>query len=577
MLLYSFGDGESNMNEINKQVARAKRRLMTGQFFRVLTWSMFAGLLLATIGMLIPKIWHLAILENQRNQEIWTYSWIAGGLILALLVSTVLTWLNRRSTLDVAVEVDRRFNLKERLSSALALTPTDAESNVGQALVEDAVSRAETIDVRDQFQFQPTWRALLPAIPIVLLAILLFVPNAMEKEVAATEPDKVDRKQVELAIKEFKKKVEEKRNELTAKGLDDADKNLTSLEKKVDQLLDDKNSDKKNTLVKLNDIKKQIEDRQKELGGKEELEESLNKLKDVSSGPAKQIADAMSKGDMQEAQKAIKDLVDKLKEGKLNEIEKKQLAKDLEAMAKQLQEIAKKHEQEKQELQDQLKKALENGDLDKAAELQQKLDQKQQQEKQMQKMEKMAENLQKCADCMKPGANGQPKQGQQGQQQPNQNGEQQAQAMKEAAESLEDLAQQLEQMQQDMQEMDALQDLEKIAGECKGCMNGDEPGDDEPKMQDWAKGGGRGHGKRDLEEEETRGFKARVKGKLQQGETVVTGNADGVNITGRSASEARELVQASMSIESDPLENQKLPKAQREHAQQYFESLRKND
>ena len=44
------------MNEINKQVSRAKRRLITGRFFRVLTWSMFAGLLLAAIGMVIPKI-----------------------------------------------------------------------------------------------------------------------------------------------------------------------------------------------------------------------------------------------------------------------------------------------------------------------------------------------------------------------------------------------------------------------------------------------------------------------------------------------------------------------------------------
>ena len=72
-------------------------------------------------------------------------------------------------------------------------------------------------------------------------------------------------------------------------------------------------------------------------------------------------------------------------------------------------------------------------------------------------------------------------------------------------------------------------------------------------------------------------LKSRVKGKLTQGETVVTGNADCVNITGSSVREARELVQSSMPKESDPLENQKFPKAQREHAQQYFESLRKND
>ena len=69
-------------------------------------------------------------------------------------------------------------------------------------------------------------------------------------------------------------------------------------------------------------------------------------------------------------------------------------------------------------------------------------------------------------------------------------------------------------------------------------------------------------------------FKSRVKGKLQRGQTVITGTADGNNISGRSVSEARELIRAEMSKDADPLENQQLPKSQREHARQYFESLR---
>ena len=564
------------MNEINKQVRLAKRRLVLGQFCRVLTWSLFAGLLLAAIGMLIPKIWYLGFLDGQRQFDAWIYSWILGGLSLSLLVSAFLTWSRRESSFQVAVEVDKRFGLKERLSSAISLDEPDAKTSAGKALIEDAVRRAETLDVRDQFQFNPTWRAFLPLIPAAILLVLLFVPNATEKEVGATEPDKMDRKQVELAIKEFQQKVREKREELTAKGLKDADENLKSLEKKFDQLLDDKNKDKKNTLVKLNDIKKQIEDRQKELGNSKDLKENLNKLKDVSSGPGKQLADAMSKGDMPQAQKAIKELADKLREGKLNDIEKKQLAKDLEGLAKELKKMVEQHQAEKKKLEEQIEKALQKGDLTKAAELQQKLEQKQQQDKQIQKMKQMAENLQNCAKCMKPDGNGQPQQGQQGQQQPGPNGDQQA--MKDAAESLEDLAKQMEQMQRDLDEMEALEDLEKIAGDCKeGCMGQGGGDQDEPKWADWSRGKGRGHGKRDLEEEETGGFKARVKSKLMQGETVVTGNADGANITGRTVSEARDLVQASMSKDFDPLENQKLPKAQREHAQQYFESLRKND
>ena len=563
------------MNEINKQVTRARRRLITGKFFNILTWATFVGLLVAVVGMAIPKVWHLEFLQTQDKSDAWVYSWIIGGAVLGFLVAAVMTWVKRDNHLDVAVEVDKRFGLKERLSSALSIDANTAETNAGQALLEDAKNRAETIDVRDQFRFQPTWRALLPLIPIALLIGLMFIPNAEKKAVAA-EPESIAREKIAVAVKELKKKIEEKKEQLVAKGLKDAEKTLNPLQKKLDEILDDKNLDKKDALVKLNDVKKQLKDRRKEVGNSKDLKESLNKLKDAGQGPAKELADAMSKGDMKEATKAIKELAKKLKDGDLNKIEMKKLAKDLEQMAKELKKIAEQHEAAKKKLEDQIKKALEKGDLDKAAKLQEQLDQKKAMDKQKEKMKKMAENLKKCAECMKPGGNGQPKEGQDGQKQPGDNGDQQAQAMKEAGESLEDLAQQIQDMQQALEEMDALQDLENMADEAKQQGMGGGKSDGPPRWQDWGKGEGRGGGKRDLEKEDTGTFRSKVKAKLQQGQTVVTGTADGKNITGRSASETRELIQASVSRESDPLENQKMSRTQREHAQQYFKALRDN-
>ena len=105
-------------------------------------------------------------------------------------------------------------------------------------------------------------------------------------------------------------------------------------------------------------------------------------------------------------------------------------------------------------------------------------------------------------------------------------------------------------------------------------MNG-KKGDD-PKWKKNAKGEGPGAGEREREEEKTGKYKTRVKGKLQKGQTVVTGEAEGNNITGRSTSEVREIVRESLTDEADPLENQVLPKSQREHAKEYFEKLRGN-
>jgi len=138
---------------------------------------------------------------------------------------------------------------------------------------------------------------------------------------------------------------------------------------------------------------------------------------------------------------------------------------------------------------------------------------------------------------MKPGGNGQKQQGEKGGQQPGDSSQQQAQA---AGESLEDLAEAIEGMQQQMEDMEALEDLKDMAEGCKNAMQGGDGKGDKGGRNDWAKGEGPGGGKRALEKEKIGRFKTRDKGNLQKGETVVTGDADGENITGRSVSETRE-------------------------------------
>lgn len=568
------------MNKIRQKVAQAHRRIVIGYFFNVLTWSVFSCLLLAAIGLAVPKIWYLSFLQSESNYQNWVYSWIAGGALFGILIPLLVTWRKTASQLSAAIEVDQRFGLKERLSSALTLEDKVAETSVGQALLQDAADQADIIDVRDEFRYQPTARALLPIIPVLLLFGIMMIPNA-EKKAGASEPDRTDSKQVEIAIKELKKQIEQKRTERITKGLKDADGKVKALEKKFDKLIDEEDSSKKDTLIKLNDIKKQIAERQKELGSSQELKESLNKLRDVGEGPAKELADAMSKGDMADAKKAIKALVNKLKAGELSEIEKKKLVKDLKKMAGELEKAAKEHQAEKKKLEEQIKKAVKEGDLDKAAQLQQQLDEKKAIDQQQEKLEQIGQKLADCADYMKPGGKpGPPKSGQKlGKQGEQKNPQQKQNAMKQAGEALEDLEKQLEQMQQEMGEMEALEDLEQLANDCKDCLaegskNGQGKSDGRPKWQDWAKGGGRGAGQRDMEKGDTGTFKSKVKGKLQAGQTVVTGTADGKNLVGRSLSETRDLIEASISKESDPLENQKMSRIQREHAQQYFKSLR---
>ena len=564
------------MNQIVKQVNRAQRRMFFADFVRTLCICLFVGLMIASVGLLIPKIWHLSFLDSIRQAEIWNWSWIGGGLVAGLSASILWSWLGAATSHQAAVEIDQRFKLKERLSSALALTPGELDSEAGQALVKDASDRAETIEVSEQFRLSPSRQMLLPILPMVILLTLVFVPNAVANEVAKAEPEKRNA-EIKTAVEETRKEIKKKIEEMEARGLKDAAKNLESLEKKIDNLSSGlKDDDKKKALVELNNVKKQVEDRQRQLGGdSKELKKQLSQLKKLSDGPAKKISEAINDGDFKEAKDAIRDLVKNLKEGKLSAAEKKKLANDLKELAGEIEKMAEKHEQAKQELKDKIQKALEQGDMEKAARMQQKLEKMEQRDEQMKKMKKMAEKLQKCADCMKQG-NGQPKKGDSNKKGGQQPGGQPSDA--EMQKALEDLEDMMEEMDGELEELEDLEDImkqiERSKSDCNGC-DGNGPNEN-PKWQDWANGGGRGAGKRDKKETETGTYKSRVKGRLQKGETVVTGNADGNNISGRSVSEAREIVKSSVNEKSDPLENLKLPRAQREHAKEYFESLRNN-
>lgn len=612
------------MNEINRQVHLAQRRIFVGNFFRILGWSLFAGLLVAALGLAIPKIWAFETLETEAAVRNWNLGWILGGSFLSLLVASMLTWISRGSSIEAALEVDKRFGLKERISSALSLDSKSAQTAAGSALIDDANRRVQKVDIRDAFPFKPTWKALLPLIPALVLIALIFLPNAV-KEVQATVPPTLSekKKEVRIAIEQSQKKLSENIKKLEEKGLKDAKLDFKSLGKKVDELNSGSEQLKKDALVKLNEIKKQVEEQKKQFGDAEEMKREFNQLKRIEQGPARKLNSAMAQGDFEEAKKVIKDLAKKLADGKLSSVEKKQLAQNMQDMAEQVKNMAEKHEQKKQELKDRIEQAMKEGNLDQAAKLQQQLEDRQNKDRQMDKMRKIADQLQKAGDAMKnkqqqgnqqqgkkpqqgnqkqqqgnqQQGNGNSKQekqnsqGQSGDQQGNQQeqsqpgqGNQPSEAQTQAAQqALEDLAEEMENIQADLESLEALEDLEQDLQDCKNDLNGCEGQGgaggkgDKPNWNDWGKGEGKGGGKRARDESgDTGHFKSQVRGKIQKGETVVTGNADGENIAGQSIAEARADIQSSISGDTDPLEDQTLPRAQREHAQQYFERLRGN-
>lgn len=90
-------------------------------------------------------------------------------------------------------------------------------------------------------------------------------------------------------------------------------------------------------------------------------------------------------------------------------------------------------------------------------------------------------------------------------------------------------------------------------------------------------GEGQGFGDRPEAETDSAFYNSRVRGKVNKGgKAVIVGTAGGRNIPGQSNEAIKEILQQAELDDADPLTGQHLPKAQRNHARQYFESLQGN-
>lgn len=558
------------MEEIKRQVSRARRRMITEQFLSVATWSLFAALLISVLAIAIPKIWVVSFAGDT-----WTWSWLGGGLGAGFLLACVWTYYVRRSAMEAAVEIDRRFGLKERVSSTLSLEPRDLESEAGQALMSDAARRVARVNVGEQFGVKMNWRTLLPLGPALAAGLLFLAPDAQKPAAASgSTTAAAARQQVKVAAENAKKALQERQKRAAESGLTELNDMMKELERVYDEL-SKKDVDRKPAMVKLNDLAKTLEKRRGDLGDKDALKEQLSKLKDLAPGPADKMAEALKTGDFQNAVKEMQKLKEKLEKGELSEADQKKLAEQLKQVQEKMQKLAEAHEQAKQDLQQQIQEAKQQGDLAKAGKLQQKLDKLNAQNKQMENMQQMAQQLAKA-------------------QQQLQKGDQKA-----AAQELQKMAQQMQQMEQQLQEMEGLEQMMQEVADAKNSMNckecggkgcekcqGDKSGMSE--MNDMSMGmsmsqepgeglgEGQGRGRRPEEETATNTIESRVKADPKKGgETVLTGEAEGQNKSGQSHAAAREAVEASLKESQDPLVTTKLPRQERDHTRQYFEKIRK--
>lgn len=551
------------MDMIRRTARAARRRLTIARFFRFLPATLGIALLVGLVGVMVPKAIALPIDDTTPiNNTAWYAIWIGGVSLIALLINLVLTFVGRPSVADAAAEVDLRFQLRERLSSAMMLPSIDRETELGAALVVDANRKAEGIDVSDRFDLGLSKKLLIPCLPLLLTLLFWVIPNREEGESLA-KVGQNDVAKVKNSTKPLMEQIKKKRLLAEKEGLNAAVEMYKKLESELAKLQKDTKLDTKETLTKLNDIKEQLAERKKEIGGAEALKKNLANLEKFQDGPAEKLADALKEGDFEKAQESMEKLLEDLKSGKLDADAMKQLEKQLEQLEKALTDAAEAREQAKQALKEQIKQAEGSGDLQKAAQLQRKLEQMQAQDSSAAKMQEMAQALSQAQQAM-------------------QNGD-----MQSAEEALEQIASQLQQMNQSDQQLQDLDQLMQSLSDsksqmacsqcngmgCSSCSSGPS-GSMMSQIPGQGMGEGQGKGDRPEAETETDFFDSRVRDQMKIGETVYGGKIGGENRKGTTMVDVQNAVLSSLAEEPEPLDDTPLPKNQRDHARDYFNSIR---
>ncbi len=387
------------MQELIKQIRKARRRLVVQQFLTALVWCWFATLLAAAVAIGIQK-WLLTSVDGWR----WATFWLGGAASMGIIVAAFWTWVVRSPDLEAALEIDRRFGLKERISSALSLTPDELQTPFGQALVEDARQRIEKLEITGRFPIRISRRAWLPVIPAVVAFAFCFLADPTRPTPAdATANTVAVKKQTDESIKPLQSKLQERAKQANADGLKDAADLFKKVEEGTRDLAQKGDNDRHEAMEKLNDLAKQLEQRREKLADGEKLKEQLAGMKSMPGGPGDKLAKYLKNGNFDKALKEIEKLQSQLAQGQLDPQTQKQLAEQLNAMKDALDKIAGVQQKMHEELQKKLAEANKAGDQETAKKIEKQLQAMGQKQSQMDQLRQMAAKLGEAGKEMQKG------------------------------------------------------------------------------------------------------------------------------------------------------------------------------
>lgn len=465
------------MNTLDKPVRQARRRLWLNRWLAALGWCLAGAAGLFILAVIVQRVALVGL--HLPTFLTWTALGLTGAALLTSLIWAIIT---RDSRAAAAARLDEAAGLKERISTGLHCRSLD--DPFAQAVVADAerigrgITPARHLPIR--VPHSANW-AGGTAVAALLFFWLFPVVDLSGKE--EEQRERAERSQrVERTVAVVEPVLQQQLRRIADRNPDLKDE-IDSLEPMDADRLKTPLDARREAVKQVQKLEQKLEERRsaEDIAAVEELQRMMRRLASQRNPdtPVGRLADALSRGDFKDAQKAIEDMKLELARAPETEAESQQaeeLRRQLSQLAEKLKEIAEDTRRTEDQLaragldSEQIQRALESlskKDFDAIREQlkEQGLDDKQ--------IEQMVEQMQNCASAcsvaQQMGQNlGQGATGGTGQGQGGLAGEAGFSAASDQLSELEALQQQLNSLNAAMADLDAAKD--QLGRGCTPCQ-----------------------------------------------------------------------------------------------------------
>lgn len=278
---------------------------------------------------------------------------LAGALAGLGVVAAGIAWYRRRpGTLDVAVMIDRRLGLRERVSTAWSLASSD--DDFARAACAEAAERIQGLEVSTAFPIRPTAGWAWAAGAWVALAAGFFLLPEMDL-LGYLARDRQDRRQQDH-LRQARQDVEQAQQKLApiVKTLNNPELSAELAKLAETAHLAQAQDVQRQAVRKLTELSDKIKQLQSSPSQQafQEFRDLLRGLRSPSEGLRTDLNRQIASGEFAKAGETLRDLQKQVEENKLSQKDESALARQLQDLSQQLARLAKDN--------DALRQAMEN-------------------------------------------------------------------------------------------------------------------------------------------------------------------------------------------------------------------------